>query len=269
MGTSPLHHVTDGAFHGHPASLHWHPEFLGIDPVEADVSELNRVRKKPGHPVPQGDMGGSTAEPVFDLTGGAFGPYAGQMFVAEWTYPRILRVDLQEVRGGYQGAAFPFMEGNGLRMANNRMAFSPEGDSLYIAQTSRIWGSTEGLQRIVWQGEVPFDILTMRLTSTGFDLTFTKPVDHDAASDPGSYSLTRYYYLYHATYGSPKTEVTPVRVEVATVSNDGLGVSLGIGDLRAGWLYELRPTAIRSASGEPLVATMAAYTLNQLVEQRD
>ena len=266
VGTSPLHHVTDGAFHGHPASLHWHPEFLGVNPVEADVAELDRRRKRPAILFPQGEMGGSTAGPAFDLTGGAFGPYAGQLFVAEWTYPRILRVDLQRVQGEYQGAAFLFVEGNGLRMANNRLAFSPDGSSLYVAQTSRIWGSTEGLQRIVWQGRVPFDILAMKLTKDGFDLTFTKPVDEESARRPASYSLTRYYYRYHSTYGSPKTELTPVTVSGAAVSADGLRVSLKVADLREGWLYDLRPSGLRGLDGEPLATTIAAYTLNNLVE---
>lgn len=266
VGTSPLHHVTDGAFHGHPASLHWHPDFLGVSPVEQEVSELDRRRKKPAILFPQGDMGGSSAGQAFDLSTGAFGPYSGQMFVAEWTYPRVLRVDLQEVRGEYQGAAFPFVEGNGLRMANNRLAFSPEGRSLYVAQTSRIWGSTEGLQRIVWQGREPFDIVSMRLTRNGFELTFTKPVDPDHAGDPDSYGLTRYYYRYHAAYGSPKTEVTPVGVAAARISRDGLRVALEVDDLQEGWLYELRPASIRSHDGEALASTMAAYTLNRLVE---
>lgn len=265
VGTSPLHHVTERAFHGHPASLLWHPDFAGANPVEADVAELQRVRKKPAVLFPQGDMGGSTAGAAFDLTGGAFGPYAGQLFVAEWTYPRILRVDLQQVRGEFQGAAFLFVEGNGLRMANNRLAFSPDGDALYIAQTSRIWGSTEGLQRIVWQGEVPFDILAMRLTRKGFDLTFTKAADPDAAADPNRYSFTRYYYLYQAAYGSPKTATAPVEVLSAALSADGLQVSLELEDLREGWVYDLRPVGLVSADGEPLAARMAAYTLNRLV----
>lgn len=266
VGTSPLHHVTDGAFHGHPASLHWHPEFLGANPVEADVAMLDSRRKRPAILFPQGDMGGSTAGQAFDVTEGAFGPYSGQLFVADWTYSRVLRVDFQKVRGEFQGAAFLFVEGNGLRMANNRMAFAPDGHSLYIAQTSRIWGSTEGLQRIVWQGREPFDIRNMRLTPDGFDLTFTKPADIDSTADPANYSMTRYFYLYHRSYGSPKTEITPVAVSGVSVSDDGLRVSLRVEDLREGWLYDLRPGSIRSRDGEPLVTRIAAYTLNRLPE---
>src|SRR6266851_3195897 len=87
---------------------------------------------------------------------------AGVLEVAEWTYPRILRADLEKVGGEWQGASFLFLEGNGLRTGNNRIAFSPDGRSLYVCQTSRIWGSGEGLQRIVWQGKTPMDILKMR-----------------------------------------------------------------------------------------------------------
>ena len=43
-------------------------------------------------------------------------------------------------------------------------------------------------------------------------------------------------------------------------------VTLEVLDLREGWLYDLRPLSIRSQDGEPLAATMAAYTLNRLVE---
>ena len=264
VGTSPLHHVTLNAFHGHPASLPWHPDFLGVNPVEADVAELDARRKKPAILFPQNDMGGSSAQPLFDLTDGAFGPYAGQLFVAEWTYPRIYRVFLEKVQGEWQGAAFPFIDGNGLRMANNRLAFSPDGKALYVAQTSRIWGSTEGLQRVVYQGRVPFDILAMKLTKTGFALTFTKPLDRATAGEASNYSFTHYYYRYHAAYGSPKTEVTPATVRRAVVSPDGLEVSLTLDKLVPGRVYDLRPSNILSDAGEPLTTGMAAYTLNRL-----
>ncbi len=264
VGTSPLHHVTAGSFHGHPASLHWDPSFRGQDPVEQSVSALAKRRKMPAIQFPQNDMAGSVAQPLFDLSGGKFGPYAGQLFVADWTYPRILRADLEKVDGEYQGAAFLFAEGNGLRTGNNRIAFAPDGKSLYVCQTSRIWGSGEGLQRIVWTGKTPLDILHMRLTASGFELTFTKPVDPATAGDPGAYSFIHYYYMYHAVYGSPKTDVTPVRVTGASVSEDRLRVTLTLEKLVAGRVYELRPGRIRGADGGQLATRLAAYTLNRL-----
>lgn len=263
VGTSPLHHVTPGAFHGHPASLNWAPWFGGRDPVETPVAELDKLRKLPAIQFPQNDMGGSVTQPLLDTTKGAFGPYAGQMLVAEWTYPRILRADLEKVGGEYQGAAFIFYEGNGLRAGNNRIALSPDGKSLYTSQTSRIWGTSEGLQRIVFTGKTPLDILHMRLTEDGFALEFTKPVDRALASNPAAYPLTSYYYKYHLTYGSPKTDVQPETVTNVTVSADGRSATLTVPGLRERRIYELRPRGVKGPDGEPLCTVEAAYTLNR------
>jgi hypothetical protein len=264
VGTSPLHHVTPGAFHGHPASLNWAPWFGGRDPVEASIDELDKMRKRPAILFPQNDMGGSVCQPLLDTTNGAFGPYSGQLLVPEWTYPRILRADLEKVGGEYQGAAFVLVEGNGLRAGNNRIALSPDGKGLYVAQTSRIWGTSEGLQRIVFTGRTPMDIQHMRLAKDGFDLHFTKPVDPESGSDVNNYSLVHYYYKYHGIYGSPKTDITPATVNAARVSPDGKTVHLVVDKLVSGRLYELRPKGITAADGEPLHTMEAAYTLNRL-----
>jgi hypothetical protein len=104
------------------------------------------------------------------------------------------------------------------------------------------------------------------LTKTGFRLTFTKPVDPATAGDPGAYSFTHYYYLYHGQYGSPKTDITPVRVRRVVISEDRLHATLDLEALVAGRVYELRPGEIQGADGEPLVTRVAAYTLNRLLE---
>ncbi len=264
VGTSPLHHVTEGAFYGHPGSLNWHPDFLDVDPVDIEIEVLSRRRKLPAIQFPQNDMAGSLGQPLEDATGGKFGPYGGQMFVVDWTYPRIHRAYMEKVRGEYQGACFPFIEGHGLRKGGIRLAFSPDG-ALYVAQTSRIWGAGEGLQRIVWTGTTPMDIREMRLTRSGFDLVFTKAVDPRTAADSSDYSMIHYYYRYHADYGSPKTDVTLVSIKKVSVSRDGYRVSLHVNSLVAGRVYELRPgKGIRSKDGDPLVTRLAAYTLNHL-----
>lgn len=267
VGTSPLHHITPGAFHGHPAGLNWAPWFGGKDPVEAEVADLEKMRKLPAIQFPQNDMAGSVCQPLLDSTNGAFGPYAGQMLVPEWTYPRILRADLEKIGGQYQGAAFILVEGNGLRAGNNRVALSPDGKSLYTAQTSRIWGTSEGLQRITFTGRTPMDIQHMRLTRTGFSLVFTKPVDAATASNPANYSMIHYYYKYHAVYGSPKTGITPVKVMSAVVADGGRRVELAVDKLVARRVYELRPANLKGLDGDPLATKEAAYTLNQLRDE--
>ena len=115
------------------------------------------------------------------------------------------------------------------------------------------------------------DIQEMRLTESGFDLVFTKPVDPATAALAADYSLFHYYYRYHGEYGSPKTEVTPVRIERVSVSEDGRRAWLRLSDpVLTGRVYELHPgQRIRSQDGEPLVTKLAAYTVNRLPEEND
>ena len=60
------------------------------------------------------DRSRSTSGPVCDFTQGAFGPFAGQIFVGDVGYganPGIMRVALEKVNGEYQGACFRFVDG--------------------------------------------------------------------------------------------------------------------------------------------------------------
>jgi len=104
---------------------------------------------------------------------------------------------LEKVDGEFQGACIPFIDGHGLRVANNRLAFAPDG-SLWIGQIS-FGGWIEGgsgIQRIVFTGNAPMDVYTMSLTRNGFDLTFTQPVDPATGTSPVNYKIRRYRYEY-------------------------------------------------------------------------
>ena len=262
MGTSPLHHVSPGAFHGHPQGLKWDPNFKGN---ASSAEDLAKLRKLPAIQFPYGTMGQSLAEPVVDTTGGKFGPFAGQMFVCDESKCLVVRVALEKVDREWQGACLPFRVG--FQGGNNRAAFAPDG-SLFVGQTDRGWGSTGGksfgLQRVVWNGEVPFEIETMKLTADGFDVRFTRPVDRSAAATPANWSLSHYHYLYRAAYGSPQQDITPVKVSSATVSADGRTVRLKLPELRPGKIYELHHANLRAADGTAPLHTSAYYTLNRV-----
>jgi len=263
VGTSPLYHVRKGTFHGHPSSLAWRDSFEG-NPQQVTVDEIRQLRKPAAILFPQNDLAGSTSHPILETTAGKFGPYAGQLLIADWTHPRIYRAFLEKVDGEYQGACFPFLEGPPLRKGNERVAFSPDGH-LYIAQCTKPWsGGTEGLQRVVWSGKVPMDILTMHLEPDGFRLVFTQPVEVASATAPSSYSLSHYYYASTAKYGSERLGQTSVPVRAVDVSDDGLTVRLRVDRLVAGRIYDLRPRGLRSRNGDELVTRLAAYTLNRL-----
>ena len=119
VGTSPLHHVTKGAFHGHPASLVW-DRSVPDAPKEIPLAKLDAMRKKPAVLFPHNDLSGSITAPIFDTTRGRFGPFTGQLFVADWSHARVHRVVLEEVDGVQQGACFPFLDGGVLRRGHQK-----------------------------------------------------------------------------------------------------------------------------------------------------
>ena len=207
-------------------------------------------------------MCNSPSEPVFDTTG-KFGPFAGQMFVGDVAGGRILRVMLEEVDGVMQGACVKFVD-QSLRAGNNRLVFSPDGTQLYTGQTVRGWGApSEGLQRITFTGGVPFDVKTISLTTTGFVLTFTKPLDSTAGARPASYQAKRYHYNYGPQYGSPVLEETKLTVSVVTLSADGLTATITLDGLKTDRIVQL-DLDLTAADGTRIRQPMVCYTINRL-----
>ena len=174
--TSTLYHVKEGGFYGHPASLVWKKGWDKGNPLAISPKELDAMRTKAAVLFPQGIMANSPSQPLCDVTGGKFGPFGGQLLIGEINRDRIVRVMLEEVGGQLQGACIPFIDGQGLRKGNNRLAFAPDG-SLWVGQIAFGWSGDQGIQRIVYNGTPPADLYTMKLTADGFDLTFTQPLE--------------------------------------------------------------------------------------------
>jgi len=269
VATSALYHIQQGEFYGHPASLVWKEGWKGGNPFYMPVKELDAMRTKASVLFPQGIMANSPAQILCDTTGGRFGPFEGQLLIGEMNHERIVRVMLERVGGTLQGACIPFIDGNGLRMGNNRLAFGPDG-SLWVGQTDHGWAGAEGIQRIVYTGRTPMDIYSMNLTSDGFDLTFTQPLEEGAALDTANYHFSHYYYDYYkkaATEPVDKAiqlDMKDVAVTDLVLSADRKKVSVTLAGLKAGYIYELKLSNIRSEKGTPLANTLICYTLNHL-----
>lgn len=297
IATSTLVHVRPGRFYGHAASLKWRGDYRG--PV--DLETLTKLRTPEAVALPHGAMGGSPGEPVWDTTGGKFGPFAGQVFIGDFT-KLISRVHLEKVAGEYQGACFPFIRdavglaaiqansgrdnltipaggeglrhfrdapprsGTPLRSGNMRMAFAPDG-SLYVAQTTRGWGRGDGLQRIVWSKKKPVEIATMQLIRDGFRLTFTTVMDAARLRDVKSYRLGRFRYLY-LPKGSPRVDESAVEITAVRVAEDQRSVELAVSGLEPGHIYELELERHTSAGGRPVENPQAFYTLTRTLDGR-
>lgn len=264
VGTSALYHLQEGNFYGHPSGLVWKKSWKGENPLTLPVGKLDSMRTKASVLFPHGIMANSPTQPLCDDTDGKFGPFAGQLFVGEMNSERIVRVMLEEVGGAIQGACIPFIDGNGLRKGNNRLAFAPDG-SLWVGQVEHGWLGDKGIQRIVFTGKQPADIYSMNLTENGFDLTFTQPVDEATATDLANYKFRHYYYTYHKQYGSDQYDVQSVPVTSIKISNDRKKVSLILNALKPGYIYELSLGNIKTAKGEPLTNKIICYTLNKLI----
>jgi hypothetical protein len=269
--TCSLYHVRKDHFYGHPASLVWKKEWKTRDPFNASVTELDKMRTPAAVLFPQGIMANSPSQPVADNTKGKFGPFAGQLFIGEINRDRILRVMLEKVDGEFQGACTPFMDAHGLRIGNNRLAFAPDG-SLYVGQINfGGWVEGEpGIQRIVFNGNTPMDVYTMSLTNKGFDLTFTQQTDEAGATSLANYKLRRYRYEYkkkdieEGIDVANQVDVQDIPIISTKLSTDARKISLGIDDLKPGYIYELKLGDIKSNTGQPLANKLICYTLNKL-----
>lgn len=265
--TSSLHQVAKGRFYGHPSSLADHPDFTGKNLNRITEEEFDHLRQRPAIYLPHGELANSPGEPVFDETGGKFGPFGNQVFIGDQTKSNEMRASLERVGGEYQGVVFDFVDPLQCGVIRNR--FAPDG-SLWIGQTGRGWRSvgekTFGLQRIVWDGKtMPMEMQTVSLTKTGFRIQFTKPIDRTAAAKPEHYALKHWGYIYQAEYGSPKVGLTELNPTSVKVSSDGMSAELEL-PLVKERVYQFTISNIAGADGAPMTNPTGYYTLNRLRE---
>src|SRR5690606_469010 len=90
--------------------------------------------------------------------------------------------------------------------------------------------------------------------------------DRDSLTNPQNFRITRFRYLYHEKYGSPRIDEKPVDVISATADTDNQNVLLELAALEPGFIYEFQLDKIISAQGEPLRNSAAYYTLNRLLD---
>lgn len=276
VGSGRITHLAKGDFAGNPAGLRWTDEPnspLKIKPKDVpntgepmyEVAKRFPDLKPAAVWFPHTLMGISTSDISEDNTGGAFGPFAGQLFVGDQGHSKIMRVFLEKINGTWQGACFPFREG--FQSGLLRMVWGQDG-SLFVGQTSRGWAATGkspfGIQRLVWTGKTPFEIKTISSTPDGFELGFTMPIDKKTALDANSYSFNSFTYKYHNTYGSPIINTKTLQIKHIQVSEDGLKARIVLDSLRLGYIHEIKAEGVKSASGLPLLHNFGYYTLNQI-----
>jgi len=299
VGSGGIWKVNQGDFMGHPASLRWtgrsdSPVKLSSDFFYSKLDE-RRISDKDGKPIkpenrvnesfktlfdmktdfpelrlpsvwlPYSILGISSSEPV-KIPKGTFGPFEGQLLVGDQGMSIISRVFLEEVNGVEQGAAFLFR--TGFRSGVLRMAWANDG-SLFVGETNRGWGSAgdanEGLERLVYNKNIPFEMKAVRAMPDGFEIEFTNPVDQKSAQDLASYSVESFIYKYQPVYGSPPVNKEVLSIKGVKVSADGLKARIVVDGLREFYIHTIALNGLREKDKfHSLVHATAYYTLNSI-----
>lgn len=111
VATNKLCHLSEGRFFGFP------------NPAQKQHSSRPLDRTSIWVPY---DWARSINGVTYDSTGGKFGPFAGQFFLAELMFGgAVIRAQVEKVNGVYQGACFPFW-GKGL-LGPLCLTFDPRG----------------------------------------------------------------------------------------------------------------------------------------------
>ena len=275
-GSCSLKHLKPGGFLGHPISF---PAYdlplaagMGKKPLEPNSpsrlrTECERIPELVPYAVvfPYRKMGQSITTFRVDRSGGRFGPFAGQLFLGDYSLSIVMRATTELVDGVWQGACYPFREGLG----NGILAveFGPNGQ-LVTGGTNRGWpvrGNRQfTLERVEWTGKTPFEIERITVQPDGFLVAFTLPVDVANAAVPGNYALQSYTHIYQEHYGSPEVDQTTPKVVRALPAADGRSVRLVVEGLVLGHVHEFDLGALRAADGRALLHRHAYYTLNRI-----
>ncbi len=275
-GACSLKHLRPGGFVGHPISFPWYdlaPEMGPVPamPTDGEEGRLHVDAERIPELVPTSvvlpykKMGQSASAIVLDRSAGKFGPFTGQLFVADYTLSLVMRVTTEKVNGVYQGACYPFREAFATGLIGSLLS---ENGTLLVGGCSRGWpargASPYALQRLRWTGRTPLELLEMRVEHDGFLLTFTEKLDPKTAGDPKSYSLETYTHHYWRHYGSPEIERATTTIESATLGEDQRTIRLRVAALKMGHIHELHLPGVTGIDGKSVLHPVAYYTLNQV-----
>ncbi|MBI3875408.1 MAG: hypothetical protein HY300_05520 [Verrucomicrobia bacterium] len=262
LGACKLIHLHDDRFYGFPSAT----------PAPEDEFREPKSFSPPAVWFPYKMV--RSASGITTIEDERFGPWKGQMLVADFQNSVVVRVALEKVNGEWQGCVWPLLKGFGSGV--NRLAMGADGRLYAGGGKGGHWAGALGprmysLDRVAWTGKVPFEVKEVHATASGFELDFTQPVDDKAAGNPDSYDVAQYTYIYHAIYGSPeidhdgkKDSATAIKITKAAVSPDRLKVQLTLEGWKPGYVTLVRGLDVKSAEGKPLWHDTFYYTLNQI-----
>ncbi len=276
MAASPIFHVEEGGFYGHPVSLNWTPEYLESKTTASQTVPSARAQtdRKPAAIWLPYKWSRSPGNMAWETTESEAFPFAGQFYLAELTNGMLLRGDFERVEtsagpGPLQGWVVPFRQRIGSAV---RLAFPPESerpnDMLFCGLTNRGWGGlppADGIARVRWNGRMPMEIEDIHLQGGvgghAFDVRFTHALGDLTKA---AVRVAQYDYDYWWEYGSPERETKTLTARLEAVDGARERAHIAIDGLEAGRVARVLLTGIRAADGTPLLHSEFSYTVNQL-----
>ena len=286
LGLGPTGQLTTGDNEGTwtpVCRLNWVKEggFYGVPPLAHRAAEPTDY-DRPLCWLPK-EVDNSSGGQVW-VTSDKFGPWKDRLLHLSYGTCSLFGVLPQEV--AFRGQ--PQMQGGVTRFNVNfdsgamRARFNPKDGQLYVVGL-RGWQTTATrngcLQRVRYTGAAYRAPLQLAVQPGRVVLTFGAPVDRKSAGDPASWNAELWNYVWSAAYGSPdvstlapagvaaevgkdgKPEFSkdqmaarkhdPLTIKSATVSADGLVVTLEAPDLRPAMQMVLKYD-LKSADGREL-----------------
>ncbi|MCM8538577.1 MAG: hypothetical protein NE334_21725 [Lentisphaeraceae bacterium] len=257
VGTSMLLHLRENHFYGHPASL-IDKDFTAEKLKSMKDTDFDKMRTRPVVWIPHNEIAQSPGNPEWDNTAGKFGPFSNQFFIGDQSRSSLFRVSLQKIGDTYQGCVFDFM--TGFQSGAMRLRFDAEG-SLWVGETGRGWLSRGakmyGLQKVSWDGTLPFEMQDVKLTKDGFKVTFTKELDQESISN---FTIKSWHYDYTRNYGSPVRGIQPVSFSDVNLSEDKKVLTFKV-PLSEEKVFSFDFSQLKSLVGKNLINKHAYYTL--------
>ncbi|MEX0726286.1 MAG: c-type cytochrome [Planctomycetaceae bacterium] len=201
-------------------------------------------------------------------------PWRGHGIGCEYDTRFLIRYSVQQIDDVVQGAVYPLSLPNGDRGGENfvgpiAVAVSPTGD-IYIGSIHDSgWQggiNTGAIERLTFTGELPLGIREVTAITEGFEIAFTAPVDANAATQAGNYSISGYTRQYQGGYATPDSGRFQPKIDRVEMSDDCRTVQLHVGPLKTGFVYEIHCGKLGSNGDKALWPSEAYYTLHRLPE---
>lgn len=260
-----LYHLREGNFYGHPASLPARPDFTKEKVLSLSAKDFDEIRTPPAVWLIREEIANSPGSPIWDETGGKFGPFADQMFIGDQRQSNYFRCGVEKINGEYQGWCVDFLRG--LASGPVKMSFDSK-NRLWSAQVGRGWFSKGGrrtaIQYVEWDGQTtPFAIHSANLTKTGFSVRFTQKIGRKTTP-----KVSRWGYHYYSTYGSPPVDPQELEVRNYELSEDRTTVTFDV-PLEENKVYAIQFQEQKNTEAQLLDFHTIYYTLNQLTPARE